>query len=88
VDAGDDRGLSQRQQIVVALLVSAVRVEALAVIFVRAQSVRLDHGAHGAIQDQDTFCEQTVEEIDAVFGHERQKNPTSLSAVGFLAPAL
>src|SRR3546814_16412776 len=51
----------QRQQFVVALQVFAVVGEALAAEIGLAQLVALDHGAHGAIQDQDALAKQAGE---------------------------
>ena len=56
MDAANDLRLRQRQQVVVALLVAAVRVEAIAVIVDGVQPVALDHGAHGAIENEDALA--------------------------------
>ncbi len=57
------RRLRQREQVVVALLVAAVIVEAIAVIGVRIQPMGLDHRAHGAIQNQDALLEQAMKKV-------------------------
>ena len=58
VDLGDERGRRRRQEFVVALEIPGPVHEALATIVCLAQAVTLDHGAHGAIQDEDTFGQQ------------------------------
>jgi hypothetical protein len=45
--------------------------ETLATIIRLLQLVGLDHGAHGAIQNQDAFGEQLLELGGAVAGHEK-----------------
>jgi hypothetical protein len=73
VNAGNDRRLCERQQIIVALLVAGMAVKPMTVVGVRIQPMRLDHGAHGAIQDQDAFREQAVKKSGAVVRHINKK---------------
>src|SRR3546814_19640229 len=61
-----------RQQFVVALQVFAVVGEALAAEIGLAQLVALDHGAHGAIQDQDALAKQAGEVAAAGIGRRRR----------------
>ena len=57
VDGGDDLGAAQGQQVVVALLGHGVIGEAGAAIGGLVEPVRLDHGAHGTVQDEDAGVE-------------------------------
>jgi hypothetical protein len=83
--------LGQHQQVVVALEVALVVAELVmaagaaavrfyAAIFVLAQLVALDHGTHGAVEDQDALLQLLAEESGAcgtvhdyavLFGRER-----------------
>ncbi|MNK92639.1 hypothetical protein D3C87_1127690 [compost metagenome] len=74
VDLGDHIGPHQGQQLVVALHVLAVAGEALAAEVRLAQLVALDHGAHGAVQDQDALAQQAGEfaALGIGFGRVRQ----------------
>ncbi len=65
VDPGDDLGLRQHQQLVVALLLVLVVAEAVPAVVVLFQAVPLDHGAHGAVQDQDPGGEGLVKCLDS-----------------------
>ncbi len=58
MDAGDDPGPGDRQQVVVALQVRGMVGETLAPVTGLVQVVGLDHGAHGAVEHQDAFLEQ------------------------------
>ena len=58
VDFADDLRLRERQEIVVALEVAREILEALAAIAGFVQFVALDHGAHGAVQNDDALIEQ------------------------------
>src|SRR3546814_8237831 len=60
-----------RQQFVVALQVFAVVGEALAAEIGLAQLVALDHGSHGAIQDQYALAKQAGEVAAAGIGRRR-----------------
>jgi hypothetical protein len=51
MDAADDAGLGQHQQVVVALEVVRVILEAFAAVVGLLQAVALDHGAHRAVED-------------------------------------
>jgi len=85
MDAANDLRLCQGQQVVVALLVAVVRLEAVAVIVVSIQPVALDHGAHGAIEDEDSLLEQAVQQMCALVRHSDSgnKKPVRLSGTGF-----
>src|SRR4051812_10538320 len=91
VDAANERGLRQRQKVVVAFLIAAVRVEALAMVVAGTQAVRLDHGAHGPVEDQNALCEQSMKKSDTIVDHEKRKigyeakNPTIKARSGFLS---
>ena len=61
MDLGDHIRPDQGQQFVVALQILAVAGEALAAEIRLAQLVALDHGAHGAVQDQDALAQQSGE---------------------------
>jgi hypothetical protein len=43
------------------------------------QLVALDHGAHGAIEDEDSLLEQAVQKLYALVWHSdsRNKNPSA-----------
>ena len=58
VDVADDLGLGQRQDVHVALEVRGPVGETLAPVGRLVESVGLDHGAHGAVEQQDTLGEQ------------------------------
>ncbi len=53
MDAADDVRPGQDEQVVVALQVAGLVGEALAAEVRLVQLVALDHGAHGAVEDQD-----------------------------------
>ncbi len=71
LDRGDDLGLAQQQQVVVALDVARPVGEARATVVGLVQLVALDHGAHAAVEDQDAFLEGLLEclEAGATVGH-------------------
>ena len=58
VDLLDDVGPGELQQLVVALQVLGVVLEALAAVVGLGQLVALDHRAHGAVDDQDALLQQ------------------------------
>src|SRR6185436_2701920 len=87
-DASDDPGLSQREQVVVALLIAAMLVKAITVVGVLIQPVSLDHGAHRAIQDQDALFEQAVQESGAIVRHINKNTRTLARRVIDLPRAL
>jgi hypothetical protein len=58
VDAADHVGPRDAEQVVVALEVLGVAGEALAAIVGFDQLAALDHGAHGAVEDQDALREK------------------------------
>ena len=66
MDAGDDLRLRQREQVVVARLLAVVIVEAVAVVVVLLEAVALDHGAHGAVEDEDAMGEEFAQEAGTV----------------------
>ena len=61
VDVLDDLRLGEVQQVVVALQVAGPVLEALAAKSRFVQMVALDHGAHGAIEDDDAFAQEAFE---------------------------
>jgi hypothetical protein len=63
MDAYDDVGAGQRQQVVIPLQIVHVILESLPTEGRFIEPVSLDHGAHGAIHDQDTLREQRFEEL-------------------------
>ena len=69
MDGADHLGLRQQQQVVVALELLRVVREARAAIVSLRETAALDHGAHGAVQDQDALVEEAVEQIAAVGLH-------------------
>ena len=69
MDLANHLGARQHQQVVVALEISRGISKALAAIIALAELVRLDHGAHGAVQNQDALTEQAAELTDA-FGSQ------------------
>src|SRR5690606_22971784 len=71
VDLIDDVGPHQRQQLVVALEVLAMFGETLPAEVGFAELVSLDHGAHGAVQDQDALLQQADEVAAAGIGRWR-----------------
>ena len=58
VDFADDRGLRERQKVVVAFEIAREVLEALAAIAGLIELVALDHGAHRAVQYDDALVEQ------------------------------
>ncbi len=71
MDLADDLGLAEHQQIVVALEIVGVVLEALAAIAGLVKLVALNHGAHGAIENEDALARLLVQGCDAlVAGHE------------------
>ena len=58
VDAANDLGAGEQQEVVVALKVMRVPGKVRAAIVGFLQLVTLDHRAHGAIQNQDALFEQ------------------------------
>ena len=58
VDAPHERGLRQRQQVVVAFQVARPVAETLATELRFVQALTLDHGAHGAVEHQDALGEE------------------------------
>ena len=71
VDLADDLGLGEHEEIVVALEIARVLLEARAAIAGLVQLVALDHGAHGAIQDEDALLGFALQRGNAFFtGHD------------------
>src|SRR5262249_23543333 len=72
VDAPDDVGARQHEELVVALHVVGVVAEALAAVVGLAEPVALDHRAHRAVEYEDAAREQLVESRAGVGnGHGR-----------------
>jgi hypothetical protein len=61
VDLAHDPWLGQHQQVVIALQIRGPCLEAFATILRLARLVSLDHGAGGAVEDQDTLLEKGKE---------------------------
>ena len=61
MDGPNDVGLGQDEQVVVALQVARPVGEALAAEVGLGQLVLLDHGAHGAVEDEDALGELFLE---------------------------
>ena len=66
VDLCDDCGLRQHQQVVVALHALAVSCKALAAECRLIELVALDHGAHAAVDDENTFGGRCLEGLDTL----------------------
>jgi len=62
VQPADERGLREREQVVVAAQVASPAAEALAAELLFRQALSLDHGAHGAIEDQDAVLQQLLQQ--------------------------
>src|SRR5574343_1950200 len=58
MEAADDVGPGQDQQVVVALDVVRVILEALAAVIGFGQPMALDHGAHGAVEDEQALLKK------------------------------
>ena len=69
MDAADDVGAGQYEQVVVALEILAVCGEALAPEVGFREGVLLDHGAHGTVEDEDAFGQELAEFGAAVCLH-------------------
>ena len=63
MDAADDVGPRQDEQVVVALEVARVRREARAAEVGLGEAVALHHRAHRAVDDEDPVAEEGVEEV-------------------------
>ncbi len=61
MDVGHHVGPGQHQHIVVTPQIVPVRSEALATKIRFGEAAALDHGAHGAIDDQDALLQRTPE---------------------------
>ena len=68
VNVADDLRLGQHQQVIVALDIHMPVGKALATIIRLLEFVALDHGAHGAIQDEDALLEMRLQQLGCV-GH-------------------
>ena len=67
MDATDDAGLCQGEQVVVAGLLMAEIGEARAVIVGPRELVPLDHGAHGTVEDENALGEQFAKQESAIW---------------------
>ena len=67
-------GLGQRQQVVVALQVAWVVPEPVAAVPRLVEPVRLEHGAHRAIEHEDPLGKQTIEAGAPGRARERAKS--------------
>ena len=65
MDAGDNVGARQGEDVVVAAQVVAVTGEALAAKTALIEPVLLDHRAHGAIEQHDALGGQALQALDA-----------------------
>src|SRR4029453_9735843 len=71
VGRGGGFGVGEPQEIVVALEVARVVLEAGAAIARLVQLVALDHGAHGAVENEDALAHLPLQRRDTVFsGHD------------------
>jgi hypothetical protein len=61
VDVAHQRRLRQREQVVVAAQLALPAAEALAAIVLLGQAGALDHGAHGAVEQEDSSGEELFE---------------------------
>ena len=61
MDAADDVGTGQDQEVIVALDVHRPVGEALAAEVLLAQDMALDHRPHGAVEHQDSLGQQPLE---------------------------
>src|SRR6185295_5678205 len=68
----DDLRLRERQQIVVALDVVLMVLEAFAAIFGFAEVIGLDHRPHGAIEDEDARVQGGFELEQTAGGHRKE----------------
>ncbi len=77
VDLGDDVGPRDGQEIIVATQILGMRAEPLPAEILLLQRVRLDHRAHGAVEDEDALRER-VAKLGKAFptiGHSEKKDP-------------
>ena len=83
VDAADHIGLREHEQVVVALDVPVPVGKALAAVIRLLELVLLDHGAHGAIENQDAFVQQLSDLFGCSYRHggERRKKFCLLYAI-------
>jgi hypothetical protein len=75
VDAGDDLGLGERQEVVVALEVARPVLEPLAAVALLGGPVALDGRAHGSVDHRDPVAEDRSEllrDIGTEIGRGRQ----------------
>ena len=81
MDAPDEVGLRQRQQVVVASQVARPVAKALAAELRLVQALALDHGAHGAVEDEDPLAHQGGELRAAIaMRHRFPENKNARSA--------
>ena len=73
MDVGDDIRARERQEIVVALEIAAVILETLAAEIRFLELARLDHGAHGAVQQQDALARSRSSSAETVHGGFRYR---------------
>src|SRR6185312_16660059 len=66
VDAADDIGPRESQDVVVAPEIPPVVAEALAAVAALIQPVLLHHGAHRAIEQHDALIEHALQALDAL----------------------
>ena len=64
VDLGDDVGLGEDEEIAVALEVLVMRLEAFAAEIGLGELVLLQGGAHGAVDDDDAFLQESFEGME------------------------
>ncbi len=77
MDIGDDLRLRQHQKVIVTLQIAAMGAEALTAEGILIQPVLLNHGAHGAIEHDDSLFQQTFQALDtlATLGLIRGRDP-------------
>ena len=87
MDLADHLRPGQHQQVVVALEVLRTVLEALATVVGLAELVRLDDGAHRAVEHQHALAEQAAEFTDPFGSQHGQAPATAARAAGARTPS-
>ena len=66
MDLGDFVGMSDAQNIAKSNEVFSVRTKAIATHILFRKLVALNHGAHGAIEDQNAITQQSFEQVGLI----------------------
>ena len=85
VDVADQPRLREREQVVVAAQLARPVAEARAAVVLLGKPRALDHGAHGAVQQQDALAQQLLCECRRV---RKRKSPLSLRRNGLRRASL